>query len=331
MIDLHLHLDGSIRPECALRMAEMSGVTLTDSMDELKKKLTVEEDCTNLGEYLEKFELPLQLLQTKECISYAVYELLRDLSAEGLCYAEIRLAPQLHCQRGLSQRQVLSAAVEGLCKGTEEFKMPAQLILCCMRGEENRQENLETVEVAKEFLHQGVCALDLAGNEAAYPTQLFAELFEKAAKEEIPFTIHAGEAAGPESMKAALSFGAKRIGHGIHAMEDTQLMHKLAEQGTFLEMCYVSNLQTKTVDTPEQYPLPIFLKKGIRITVNTDNRTVSDTTLKKEYRSLQKQFGLSDETLREIACNAADAAFVTDELRGKLKQKIADEFLAWIR
>lgn len=172
MIDLHLHLDGSLNPKNMLWMAEMSGVKLSFTEEnELKKQMMVEPDCKNLGDYLEKFDLPLQVLQTKECLEYAVYELLKELQTQGLCYAEIRFAPQLHQQRNLTQKEVVESAVKGLEKAIKEFPIEAQLILCCMRGEANHAENLETVKIAKEFLEKGVCAVDLAGNESAYPTK----------------------------------------------------------------------------------------------------------------------------------------------------------------
>ena len=169
MIDLHLHLDGSLNPKNMFWMAEMSGVKLSFTEEnELKKQMMVEPDCKNLGDYLEKFDLPLQVLQTKECLEYAVYELLKELQAQGLCYAEIRFAPQLHQQRNLTQKEVVESAVKGLEKAMKEFPKEAQLILCCMRGETNHAENLETVKTAKEFLEKGVCAVDLAGQSSMY-------------------------------------------------------------------------------------------------------------------------------------------------------------------
>lgn len=195
MIDLHLHLDGSLNPKNMFWMAEMSGVKLSFTEEnELKKQMMVEPDCKNLGDYLEKFDLPLQVLQTKECLEYAVYELLKELQAQGLCYAEIRFAPQLHQQRNLTQKEVVESAVKGLEKAMKEFPIEAQLILCCMRGETNHAENLETVKTAKEFLEKGVCAVDLAGNESAYPTKMFEDVFLLAKEQNVPIIIHAGEA-----------------------------------------------------------------------------------------------------------------------------------------
>lgn len=331
MIDLHLHLDGSLNPEDMPKLAELSGITLqTVDIESLRAMMTVEEDCTSLGEYLEKFELPLKVLQTEEGIRFAVYRLLETLKEQGLCYAEIRFAPQLHQQKGLTQTEVVKAAVEGLEKAKKELDMPSQLILCCMRSDDNHEENLETVKTAAEFVGKGVCAVDLAGNEAAYPTELFKDVFKSAQEYGVPIIIHAGEAAGAESMRQAIRLGARRIGHGIRAMGDENLIRELGERKLFLEMCYTSNLQTKAVDVPEHYPIEMFLKSRVYVTINTDNMTVSGTTLLREYHLLKEKFHLSDETMLQIAINAADAAFVTDTEREGLKEQIRTRFFDWI-
>lgn len=331
MIDLHLHLDGSLSPEDVLSLANTAGITLpTNSTEALRPLLQVEPNCRNLGEYLEKFDLPLQVLQTEKTIELSVYLLLKRLSAQGLCYAEIRFAPQLHQSCGLSQLQVVAAAVAGLNRGVAEFSMPAQLILCCMRGADNKPANLETVRVAKEFLNKGVCAVDLAGNEAAYPTEDFADIFTFAKDMDIPYIIHAGEAAGPESISQALDLGAKRIGHGVHAIEDTAVLARLQAEKIPLETCFTSNLQTKAVANENAYPLCEFLKQGIAVTVNTDNMTVSGTTLQNEYRLLQAQFGLSTDTLQAIACNAAEVAFLPAGQKEHLKNQIKENFTDWL-
>lgn len=331
MIDLHLHLDGSLSPEDVLLLADTAGITLpAESAEMLRPLLQVAPDCRNLGEYLEKFDLPLQVLQTEKTIALSVYLLLKRLSAQGLCYAEIRFAPQLHQNCGLRQLQVVKAAVAGLNKAIAEFSMPAQLILCCMRGNSNKEANLETVRVAKEFLGKGVCAVDLAGNEAAYPTEDFDDVFGLAKTLDIPFIIHAGEAAGPESISQALDLGAKRIGHGVHAIQDTSVLARLQAQKIPLETCFTSNLQTRAVADAQSYPLCEFLKLGITVTANTDNMTVSGTDLRQEYRLLQEAFGLPADTLQSIACNAADAAFLPADQKELLKKQIRQNFLNWL-
>lgn len=331
MIDLHLHLDGSLNPKNIPTMAKMSKVTLpfTDTR-EISREMTVSHDCKNLGEYLEKFDLPLLLLQTSECIEYAVYELIRDVSAQGLCYAEIRFAPQLHLQNGLTQAEAVSAAIRGRNRGADDFGIDVNLILCCMRGSDNADKNVQTVTVAKQFLGAGVCAADLAGNEAAYPTESFGDVFALARRMGVPIVIHAGEAAGAESIWHALELGAVRIGHGIHALEDERLMCELKQKKIYLEMCYSSNLQIKTVGCAADYPLLRFMSAGIGVTLNTDNLTVSGTDLKREYAAVQKQFGLSDDTLRDIALNSVDAAFITNAQKDALRKRIIIGFSDWL-
>ncbi|MDD2958863.1 MAG: adenosine deaminase [Lachnospiraceae bacterium] len=327
MIDLHLHLDGSLAAEDVLRMAEMSGVGLlgTDPVS-LRAVLTASEDCGSLLEYFDKFKLPLQVLQTRETISYALERLLERLESQGLCYAEIRFAPQLHMQRGLSQRQVVEAAAEAVLRYRKKGTLSANLILCCMRGSDLEKENRETIRLTGEYLGYGVAGADLAGDEVNYKTEWFAPLFAAAAQEGIPFTIHAGEAAGADSVKAAVKMGARRIGHGIRAAEDDSVIELLKEREIPLEMCYTSNLQTKAVLRPGQYPIRKFLDAGLKVTLNTDNMTVSDTNIKKEYQRIKADFSLTAEELAAIVENSVNAAFLEpkekERLHGLVKEKL---------
>ena len=215
-------------------------------------------------------------------------------------------------------------------KAMKEFPIEAQLILCCMRGETNHAENLETVKIAKKFLEKGVCAVDLAGNESAYPTKMFEDVFLLAKEQNVPIIIHAGEAAGAESVEEALACGAVRIGHGIHSIESPKLLKRLKAEKIYLELCYSSNLQTQAVKNSCEYPLIEFLKKGILVTINTDNMTVSNTSLKREYQLLKETFQLSDEMLLQLAENSVEAAFLPQKKKLKLKQKVKQEFLKWL-
>ncbi len=332
MIDLHLHLDGSLTPEDILDLAEVAGVSLPyHDAESLRPLLEAEADCESLTEYLEKFTLPLQVLQKEDTITLAVYRLLKRLAKDGLVYAEIRFAPQLHMQQGLTQQQVVAAAIRGLERGIAEFGIPAQLILCCMRMGDNREANMETVRVAKECLGKGVCAVDLAGAEAAFPTKSFGDVFVLAKELNVPFIIHAGEAAGAESVWQALELGAKRIGHGVRAIEDAALVSTLGEKQIPLETCFTSNLQTKAVKNAENYPLQTFLEQGLAVTVNTDNMTVSGTDLRNEYRQLKEAFNLSEELLMQLSCNAAEAAFLTTHQKQQLKAQISGRFSFWLK
>ena len=323
MIDLHLHFDGSLLQRTVLELALEQGILLpAQEPDELKLFLTAPENCESLNEYLEKFDLPLKVLQTREAIRKAMYILVSSLKEQGMLYAEIRFAPQLHTKKGLSQERVVQAALLGMQEALAGSFFRCKLILCCMRGADNHEENLLTVRTAAAFLGRGVAAVDLAGAEALYPTADFADVFGLARELGVPFTIHAGEADGPESIEAALDFGASRIGHGVRAAEKPELLERLREQRIPLEMCPSSNVQTKAVPSLSRHPVLEFLRQGLCVTVNTDNMTVSDTTIEKEFGLLSRELGMTAEERKKLLLNAADAAFLTSEERWRLKDVI---------
>lgn len=313
MIDLHLHLDGSLTPEIVTKLAKLQEITLPSyDYEELRKLLTVPKDCESLNDYLMCFDLPLSLLQEKEAVTLCVKLLMEHLSSFAYEYCEIRFAPQLHKEHGLSQKEVVKAALSG----REEYKkehpestFDIKFILCMMRGSENQKENIETIEVAKEFLGKGVVALDLAGAEGLFPTKNFSKEFQIAREYKIPFTIHAGEADGAMSVRTAIEFGAKRIGHGIRAMEDEAVMQLIKEKGIVLELCPTSNLQTKAVSSLKEYPLKRFLDYGIIVTINSDNLMVSDTNVEKELKIVQKEFCLSEDEMMVLKENSKKSIF----------------------
>ena len=322
MIDLHLHLDGSLPPALVLELAKEQGVELP-GLDQagVRRLLSVPEDCESLNDYLRCFDLPLKILQSEEALDRAAYELGRTLGEQGLLYAEVRFAPQLHGARGLSQGRAVEAARRGLQRAVKERPgFSAQLILCCMLGGRD-EENRETVRVAEKYLGSGVCAADLAGAEALYPTENYRELFAGARALGVPFTIHAGEAAGPQSVREAISMGAARIGHGVRSLEDPELLSLLAESRIPLELCYTSNLQTKAVSSPEAFPLRQYLRQGICATLNTDNLTVSQTTLRGEYGKLEA-LGLTEEEESALMKNAVEAAFLSEDGKARLWEQV---------
>lgn len=323
-IELHLHLDGAMTPDMLLQLAAVDGVSLpADTPDALEPFVTVDETCTSLVDYLERFDVTLRVMQSARAISEAVRLLLGRLASQGTIYAEIRFAPQLHCQRGLTQREAVQAAADGLRAGlAENPDIDAQLILCCMRFDSNKEENMETIRLAKEFLGRGVCAADLAGGEIGHPATAYADVFALATVLGVPYTIHGGEAAGPESVREALEIGAKRIGHGVHALEDDALLALLAEKQIPLEMCPTSNLHTKAVKSLAEYPVREFLRRGVRATINTDNPGISRTTIENEFAALTREAGLTASETRALLHNAADAAFLAPEKREALKKKI---------
>lgn len=312
MIELHLHLDGSLRPQTVWELAKEQKIELPfQSVEEVKDKMEVPKDCKTLPEYLERFELPLLVLQQEEALERVTYELVEDLENLSVTYAEIRFAPQLSTKQGLSQAQVVEAVIRGAKRGMKDHnKIRVGLILCCMRGEELFKDNMETIEVAKQYLGDVVCAVDLAGAESLFPTELFEDIFQNAKDYEIPMTIHAGEADGAESVWKALSYGTKRIGHGVRAIEDPELIKKLVEDQITLEVCVTSNYQTKVVESIEVHPIRKLFDAGVRVTINSDNMTVSDTNIQKEIEILKTMFGFEKEELMKMEQYAADAKFL---------------------
>lgn len=321
MIDLHLHLNGSLPVDLVLELAKLQKVDLpTFDKSKLKKMISVPSDCQSLNDYLKCTALPKSLVQTKKAVSYAVYGLLESLKKQGLIYAEIRFAPQNHMAKGLTQEEVVVSAIEGLHKSS----LKANLILCCMRGIGKEEQNLETLRLAKKYLNKGVCAIDLAGAESLYKTEDYAYIFKHEDCKNIPITIHAGEADGPQSVKSAISFGVKRIGHGIRSVQDKYLIQEIIDKQVVLEICPTSNYNTKAINSFKENPIKKFFDMGVKVTVNTDNMTISNTNLQKEFKLLKKEFNFSNEEIFMMINNSIDAAFISKEEKEELK-KIAKE------
>jgi len=320
-IDLHVHLDGSITVDIAKKLAELQDIQLDAEEDaELRKMLTVPEDCRSLNEFLKCFDLPCSLMQTYEGLKEASYLVAEEMKARGIIYGELRYAPQLHTLQGMTQKDAIDAVLEGI----SESEVKLNVILCCMRGADNDAQNMETVELAKQYLVEdgGVVALDIAGAEALFPTENYRELFVKASEYGIPFTIHAGEADGAESVRLAIEYGAKRIGHGVRSIEDEDVLRQLVEKGIYLEMCPTSNRQTQAVSDMTKYPIMDFLDRGIKVTVNTDDPAIEGTTIGDEYKYIENSFGCSEEQRRMFISNAIDAAFTSESVKNQLRKTL---------
>ena len=320
-IDLHLHLDGAITLDIAKKLASLQNIKLpTDNDEELEALLSIPDDCESLNDFLECFKLPLTLLQTPEGLTEAVRLVSDNIESQGVIYAEIRWAPQLHTENGMTQEDAIKAALEGLKK----TNLKVNLILCCMRGEGNEKENNETLELAKKYLVEdgGVVAIDIAGAEALYPTSNYSDLFAKAREYGIPFTIHAGEADGPDSVKTAIGFGTKRIGHGVRSYEDPAVVELIKKEGVTLEMCPTSNRQTHAVEDMSKYPFMDYLNQGVKVTLNTDDMGIERTTLANEFRYMEKNFNLTYDQEKTILLNSINAAFTSKETKEQLKRKL---------
>lgn len=312
LIELHLHLDGALSIDNCKKIAKIQNMDIPGDVE--INNMMIAKDCKDLNEFLTKFEFPLSLLQTTEGIKNAVKNLQDELLEQGIIYAEIRFAPQLHTRAGLSQEEVVKAAIEGL-------KKPYNLILCCMRGN-NYDENIKTIELAKKYLNKGVCAIDLAGAEGLYPTKDYEDIFKYANELGIPFTIHAGEADGPISVYDAIRFGAKRIGHGVRSIEDSNLIKLLKEKNITLEICPTSNICTSIYNEISDIPIKDFIDNGINITINTDDPIICNTNLRKELLLVKNTFNLTDENLVKLQINAINASFASEEVKEKLIKEV---------
>lgn len=338
MIDLHMHFDGSLPVETVLNLARKQGIRLpADTAEGLTPYLKAPVDCKDLNEYLMRFDIPQAVLQTREALAEAAGDLARELQREGLLYAEFRFAPQFHTQKGLTQREAVEAVLAGLRAGCGGGFF-ANLILCCMRGTDNQAANQETIRIAAEEIAASKAALDrvprvvladLAGAEAVFPTEDFRPVFELAKELSVPYTLHAGEAAGAGSVRAAVDMGAVRIGHGVRCVEDEALVEELAKRRIPLECCVTSNLQTRAFESAQAHPLLSLYRKGLAVTVNTDNMTVSQTTIAQEFALLSQcgMTGAERDGLLENACRAAWLRETEREwLRAEILKKIPDFF-----
>lgn len=299
-VELHLHLDGSVREST---VAELLNVKLED----IKDKLHVSSYNADLPEYLSKFDIPIKVMQSKENLSRIAMELGEDLARDDVIYAEVRFAPMLHTKEGLTYDDVVLSVLEGF----KSCNIKINVILCMMRGA-SYIDNLKTIEIAEKYLNKGVVALDLAGDEKHFKTKDYEKLFKVAKEKNIPFTIHAGEACDASSVLDAIDFGAKRIGHGIRIIDDNDAIDEVIKKNVTLEVCPTSNLQTKAIDSYKNHPIKKLYEKGVLITVSTDNNTVSNVTLSKEYEHLKSCFNFTDKDFLTFNINAINAAFISD-------------------
>ena len=320
MIDLHLHLDGSLSEQDFLYLAKKDNICLGN---DFPNNIYVPMDCKSLEEYLMRFDLPLKLLQTKENIAHVTSSLVRRLYKMGYIYAEIRFAPQLHMQKGLTQLEVAKAALAGLEEALKECDgFEANLLLCCMRhGTE--EVNMETIEVANKLKGTRVVGVDLAGAEAMHPSTYFKYIFELAKKYRLNITIHAGEATGSDEIMMALDNGATRIGHGVH-LDTEKDGPRAKKEDICFEFCPTSNLQTKSLMTYADVPLRAFMAKGIALTINSDNMTVSNTDVYQEFSRLYQTFNLSKEEVNGFLLNSINYSFASEEVKEKLRNKLKE-------
>jgi len=326
--ELHLHLDGAVRPGTAWELAAAQGVPMpADTLEGYRDFIRAGTVCGSVNEYLERFELPLQVMQDPEGVARITRELIETLASQGTALAEIRFAPQLHTRKGMTQAQAVEAVLEGRRQGLAACPDIRIGILTCMMcvGPEtaNRDANAETVEVCKSCLGKGVVGLDLAGAEGIEPLSSFAPLFRRAAELGIPCTCHAGDSPGPETVRDALDFGVRRIGHGHHAYLDPALCRLLAGEGITLEICPTSNIQCKTQPSYEAHPAKNLLDMGVNVTISTDNPVLACTTLADEYGHCLCEMGFTEGDLIRMNELAVRASFLPEEDKKPILEQLA--------
>lgn len=326
MIDLHLHLDGSLSKEDFIFLSQLHGYDLGEGFPD---NIYVNKDCKSLEEYLERFNLPLELLQDELSLAYVTKSLVERLYKMGYIYAEIRFAPQLHTQRGMDQERAVISVLSGLKSGLKNKKdFDANVILCCMR-QGTYEDNLETIKIAEKYSKSKVVSVDLAGPEAFLDGKEYINLFNEAKNRNLNITIHAGEACGSsEVMNAIINLGAKRIGHGVHLELTRENVKLITEKRIAFEFCPTSNLQTTSLDSYDNVPIKEFDGVGIPVTINSDNMTVSGTNVLEEYRHLYQIHHFKYFEVRHFLNNAINAAFISEEekqvLRRRLDSKLMD-------
>lgn len=307
-IELHLHLDGSVEIST---LSKISGI----NEDDLRKDMIANDKCQNLSEYLTKFDLPISYMQTKDNLRIVAKDLVNYLEKENVIYAEIRFAPMFHTRNGLDYEDIIEAVLEGL---NSNKKVKTNLILCMMRGF-SKEDNIKTIEVARRYLNKGVCAIDLAGAEDKYPLDDYFELFELVKSYGIPFTVHAGENGDYNEVNKAIKIGAKRIGHGIHSIDSLDTLNLVKDKNVLLEVCPTSNVQTNSVSTYNSHPINKLYNNGLKISISTDNKTVSNISLTNEYIKLYECFGFTLEDFKKMNLDALQGAFLTEYEKEELR------------
>jgi adenosine deaminase len=319
---LHDHLDGGLRPSTVIELANDLKYTKLPTKDpgELGEWFHQGANKGNLVEYLQGFEHTCAVMQTKEALSRVAYEMMEDMKNDGVCYVETRFAPVFSTSKGLYHEDVVNAVLEGLEKGKRDFGVGYGLILCGMR---NMKNTLEIAELAVDFRNQGVVGFDLAGEEGGYPPKKHIEAFQFIQRANFNITVHAGEAFGKESIWQAIQWcGAHRIGHATHLKEDFtfdkdgnvvafgDLAQYVLDKRIPLEICLLSNVHTGAVDKIENHPFGILFKEKFRVTINTDDRLMSDTNMTKEFLTAIEYFNLNLEDVEKITINSMKSAFI---------------------
>ncbi len=325
-VELHCHLDGCLRIETILDLGQRYNVSLPASNPEdLIKLLCIGKKRGTLEEYIARFDITLSVMQTPEALTRIAFELIEDVAAENVRYIEVRYAPILHTRMGMTLEEAVEAVRDGLIKGEKAFGVKSGIIICGIRHI-SPEASLKLADLCVRYKNKGVVGFDLAGSEENFPAKDHREAFYMILNHNINATIHAGEAFGPSSIHQAIHYcGAHRIGHGTRLKEDKDLMHYVNDHRITMEVCLTSNWHTYSVRSLKQHPFRFYYDQGIRVTLNTDNRLMSDTTLTKEFGLARDLFDFTLHDFREVTIIAMKAAFLPHKERKEMIQSIANE------
>jgi len=325
-VELHCHLDGSLRVPTILDLAKKDKVTLpTSNSDKLSKLLVIGKTRGSLEDYIKRFDITLSVMQTPAALRRTAYELIEDVAKENVRYIEIRYSPILHTEKGMSLGESVEAVREGLQRGRKDFGVESGIIVCGIRNI-SAAASLKLADLTVRYKNKGVVGFDLAGAEENFPAKDHQEAFYMILNNNINATIHAGEAFGPSSIHQAIHHcGAHRIGHGTRLKENKDLMNYVNDHRITLEVCLTSNWQTRSIRSLKYHPLKYYYDQGIRVTLNTDNRLMSGTTLTKEFLLAHKLFGFKLHDFREMIIMAMKSAFLPYGERKQMIRNIADE------
>jgi len=308
--DLHVHLDGSLRLETILDLARQGRIELPANDEAgLRAAIGCGNQFGSLVEYLRGFDITLRVMQTEESLERIAFELAEDAHRENVLYMEVRYAPMLHTRRGLKLTRVVEAVLAGLRRARETYGIKSNVILCGIRNI-SAESSYQMAELAVAYKGRGVVGFDLAGAEADFPAKHHRKAFQLVRDNNINCTIHAGEAYGPESIAQAIHVcGAHRIGHGCRLRENGDLLHYVNDHRIPLECCPSSNVQTGAVATLESHPLKLYFDLGLRVTVNTDNRLITDTSVSKELFLAHRTMGIPFSDIKAIIVAGFKSSF----------------------
>jgi len=325
--ELHVHLDGSLRPETMLELAREYGVKLPkDGPRELYEFMVV-NDARNLVDYLARFDITLSVMQTAEALERIAYELAEDNARENVRYLEVRYSPILNVRGELTLEEAVEAPLRGLRRAEQDFGIRTGVIICGLRNM-SPDTSLELADLTIAFKNRGVVAFDLAGAEMNHPARKHREAFYRVVNANIAATIHAGEAYGPESIHEALHYcNANRIGHGTRLFEDPDLMRYVNDFRIPLEICLTSNVQTHAVESFETHPVRLYYDEGLALTLCTDNRLMSGTTVTEEYWRAHEHLGFTWDELCDIAVMGFQAAFLPYQEKVALVERVREEII----